>query len=271
MPLVQKEPKSIKIWSTDVSKVYLWATLVRPKIINFATQWPSPAWFHVPLMSEWNAVTSIFTNTFWLSSWDYIKTYLKMPYCWERNANNPNQIINQWWWWYYWSSVAYSNTHKYCLSIASGRIVENTLRSSYWCSVRPFKNEAVVPDSSWTVLYQWGWNAWIYHNSSLEIISISWDWTNWYTIADKNLWATTVYNSWDTLTANNCWWYFQRGNNYMYPFSWNVSASVGTTDASTYWPWNYYSSSTYLYGYTSRDSSNNLNLRWWVDGNVPVN
>ena len=102
--------------------------------------------------------------------------------------------------------------------------------------------------------------AWIYHNSDLWLISLSSDWSTWLTIADKNLWATTVYNDGDTLSEANCGKYYQRWNNYGFPFTWSVTTSHTQVNASTYWPWNYYSSSTFI-GYNWRwDTTDNWNL-----------
>lgn len=248
---------------------------IRPTpVIEFATQWPSPSWFHVPLYSEWTALKDAGTTLWaWNSSWaDNFKTYLKLPFAGYRRNNSSAEIANQDVYWDYWTSVADGNNNGCSLEFRSWSI--NTLSNdnrTYWFSVRSFKNEPVVPDSSWTVLYQWSWSAWIYHNSSLWLISISSDGSNWITIMDKNLWATTVYNSGDTLSEANCWNYFQRWNNYGFPFTWSVTVSTSTVDASTYWPWNYYSSSTFISYSWSWDSSNNKNLRWWEDGNVPIN
>ena len=55
---------------------------------------------------------------------------------------------------------------------------------------------------------------WIYYNENLWLISYSVDWQNWITIADKNLWATQVYNYWDVMTEANCWKFYQWWNNY---------------------------------------------------------
>lgn len=104
--------------------------------------------------------------------------------------------------------------------------------------------------------------AWIYHNPSLWLISLSSDGSNWITIADKNLWATQVYNDGDALSEANCGRYYQWWNNYGFQFTWPTTTSSSQVDASTYWPWNYYTSSTFI---TSNkwDSSVNANLRWW--------
>jgi hypothetical protein len=112
--------------------------------------------------------------------------------------------------------------------------------------------------------------AWIYHNPDLWLISLSSDWNIWITIADKNLWATQVYNDGDTLSQDNCGYYYQWWNNYWFPFTWSVTTSSTQVDVSTYWPWNYYSSSTFITYNWAWDTTDNWNLRWWVDGNVPV-
>lgn len=112
---------------------------------------------------------------------------------------------------------------------------------------------------------------WIYHNADLWLISMSSDWSTWLTIADKNLGATQVYNSWDTLSETNCWKYYQWGNNYGFPFTWAVTTSSTQVNASSYWPWNYYNSSTFITRSSSPynwDSSDNANLRWWVTWTV---
>lgn len=105
--------------------------------------------------------------------------------------------------------------------------------------------------------------AWIYHNATLGLISLSSDGSSWYTITDKNLGATTVYNQWDTLTDANCGKFYQRGNNYWFPHSWSVTTSSTRVNASNYWPWNYYSSSTFIKRTSSpydRSSVQNDNL-----------
>jgi len=100
---------------------------------------------------------------------------------------------------------------------------------------------------------------WIYHNSDLWLISLSSDWTNWTTIADKNLGATST----DITSTESYGNYYQRGNNYWFPNSWSVTSSSTTVNAGTYWPWNYYSSSTFIKNGNNWDSSNNNNL--WGD------
>lgn len=105
---------------------------------------------------------------------------------------------------------------------------------------------------------------WIYHNSDLWLISLSSNGTTWLTIADKNLWATST----DVSSSNSYWNYYQWWNNYWFPNSWSVTKSSTAVNASTYWPTNYYNSSTFITA-TPRDSSNNNNL-WGNTTNTNV-
>lgn len=275
----------IFIWDTSPSKIYVWwsevasvrvgDTKVRPSIVNFATQWPCPDLFHVPLSSEWNSVKSIWTALGgWSTDWTNFGIALKLPIAGRRNYATSNVGSSSTG--YYWHSTRYNTYSAYCLSFSSTAITTgNTFYRSYGSSVRWFKNSPVVPTSSWTKLY---WTSittgWIFWSSTDWLISLSSNWTTWITIADKNVWATTVWNSWDTLSEANCGYYFQRWNNYWFPRTWTLTnTSWDMVDASTYWPWNYYSSSTFIKRSSSPyrwDSTDNANLRWWEDGNVPV-
>ena len=238
---------------------------------NWATQWPAPDGFHVPLTSERAAIVSAWVSDgAWGSNgWSNMKAYLKLPYCWTRSYLNWNVDWYQDRKWTYWSSSQRDSARWYCLFFQDSQILsQNSDQTISWCSVRPFYNKSVTPDSSWTALY----SDKIYHNSSLWLISVK-NWSSWITIADKNVWATTVYNSWDTLSESNCWKFFQRWNNYWFPYTWSVTTSGTQVNAGTYWPNNYYSSSTFITRNSnpySWDSSNNANLWWWVDGNVLV-
>ena len=239
--------------------IYMW------RDAQFATQWPCPNEFHVPLISEWTTIDGILRYTFglWLDR-DYTTECLKMPYAGQRQNDTSNTRFQ--------GSLGY---YRCADSSKAYETDEDARPRVYWhvsamgLSIRPFKNAPVTPDSSRTVLYQWTWSAGVYHNSTLWLISISGDGTTRYTIADKNLWATQVWNNWDTPSEANCGKYYQRWNNYWFPRSWSVTTSSTQVDASSYWPWNYYSSSTFIIG-SWRDSSGNWNLWWWVDGNVPV-
>lgn len=243
------------------------------------TQWPCPDGFHVPTKDELTALVNVLKTTLALGSWDgVLKTYLKMPMAGFRNyvTTDISYLDTRF---YYWSSTASIQSRAYCLTYDLWRyfVTDGTTRLTYWQSIRPFKNIPVSPDNTWTTLYDWSsiatW-AGVFHNATLWLISISWDWTTWITIADKNLWATTVYNTWDTLSEDNCGWYFQWWNNYMFPFTGTVTSSSTQVDASWYWPWNYYSSDTFITWSVDWNknwsSVTNDNLWWWVTKKITI-
>lgn len=232
-----------------------------------AMRGPCPEGYHVPMMSEWNWLKTIMT---WLSltTWGDWKTKLHIPFAglrWYDTAWASKQGTEG----YYWSSSAYSDGGSYNLYVVN--LDSSTIHTdlNWWrasgCFIRPFKDEFVVPTSSWTVI-QWAiWSAWIFRNQTNWLISITSDWSTWYTIADKNLWATTTYSDWDTLTESNMWNHYQWWNNYWFPPTWSIS-KISTTQVNTswYWPGNYYESDTFIKGSKNRSSVDNRDLRWWV-------
>ena len=266
-----KEIKWIYLWDTPIKEVYLWDTKIRPTIINFATQWPAPDGFHVPLNTDRQAVYNVWGALRWsyTSWWAAFGKALKLPKAGGRSPVDAN-AMSQGSEGYYWSSSRSTADEAYQIYFSSNIAMYNGFRAGGF-SVRCFKNSPVVPTSSWTKLYWTSIEAgWIFWSSADWLISLSSNWQSWITIMDKNLWATTVWNNGDTLSEANCGKYYQRWNNYGFPFTWSVTTSSTQVNASTYWPWNYYNSSTFI-TYTWRwDSTNNWNLRWWVSGNVPV-
>ncbi len=82
-------------------------------------------------------------------------------------------------------------------------------------------------------------------------------------IADKNLWATKYYWEEWALPNEYYWNYYQWWNNYWFPNTWWFTTNWTQVDASSYWPWNYYSSSTFILWWYW-DTSSNFDLWWWV-------
>lgn len=235
--------------------------------IHFDTQGPAPDGFHVPLNTEWQAIRDVWAALGgWSSDWTNFWIALKLPFAGNRNYSSSG-VENQGTIGSYWSSNPYDSNNSYYLYFRSSGINSRyDSYRSYGRSVRCFKNSPTIPTSSWTKLYWTSIEAgWIFWSSTDWLISLSSDWTTWITIMDKNLGATTVWNSWDTLSEANCWKYYQRWNNYGFSrYSVDPIATSSTqVDASTYWPWNYYSSSTFITSWLW-DSSYNDNLRWWV-------
>lgn len=233
-----------------------------------AMQWPAPDGFHVPLNTEWQAVYDIWTALGgWSSDWTNFWIALKLPFAGYRFSSSAG-VGSQGSYGFYWSSSRNNTNNAYLLNFNSSDVLpQNANYRAFGYSVRCFKNSPTVPTSSWTKLYWTSIEAWwIFWSSTEWLISMSSDWQTWITIQDKNLWATTVWNSWDTLSEANCWKYYQRWNNYWFPRTWSVTTSSTQVDASTYWPWNYYSSSTFITRNSSPyrwDTTDNWNLRWW--------
>lgn len=245
---------------TELKKIYLW-----PNVIDM--QWPAPTWYHVPSKDENVALVAAMT-ALWMdtSNWNCMKTYLKMPFAGCRRSSS--SIYNQGETGFYWSATA-AGAHAARVMLFYSEDLYPQLGDcrSFGYSIRCFKNTPAIPDNNWTTLFDWSsiatW-AWIFHNTTAWLISISSDWQNRITIQDKNLWASTVYNDWDTLSEANCWKYFQWWNNYGFAWTWSVTTSSTKVDASNYWPWNYYSSSTFITtNITDWSSVQNDNLWWW--------
>lgn len=139
----------------------------------------------------------------------------------------------------------------------------------YW----NFNTARYIEQCNWCDWKWWGWwwtnpyrtlKPWSYHNPELWLISISYDWVDWITMADKNLWATEVWNVWDDVTEENAWLYYQRWNCYWFNQDLTQYTKSRTrVNARNYWPWNYYSSDIIRVYNDYRDTSNNRNLWWW--------
>lgn len=240
-------------------------------------QWPCSAWYHVWTQAEWkNIVNAGITLGAWVSGdgtnfWKY----MKMPFCWYRNYNR--NIYDQWTWWRYWLNTFYKGTNgnnwnsAYFLNIGASTLsYASVINTTCGHCIRPIKDEPKVPDSTRNTLFSGSGWAWIFWKSALWLISISANGTTRYTIADKNVWATSVWSYGDALSAANCGNYFQRWNNYPYWWTWTPSSTYSAVDAASYWPWNYYSSSTWSTA-RPREVSANPNLWWsisWLKWNV---
>ena len=237
------------------------------EIINWsdysAMQWPCPEWYHVPVLAELQWVKTIMD---WLSltTWDSWRINLHIPFAGYRDATDgwddfQDEFTGL------WSSSTPNNGNAYSISLTPSKVTVGFGSRANAVSIRAFANGYIEPDSTWTVVQWTLWSAWIFWNQSEWLISIT-DWTTGYTMMDKNLWATTVYSNWDTLTTANCGNDYQWWNNYWFPYTgWDLTTSTTKVDASAYWPTNPYSSNTFILTDGSDWSSvRNDNLRWGV-------
>lgn len=105
-------------------------------------------------------------------------------------------------------------------------------------------------------------NATITHDTvNGEITMANGQWS--FTIMDKNLWASVVYEDWDTLSEANCGKYYQWGNNYWFAWTGSVTTSSTQVDTTGYGPWNYYTGTDFI---TKADWSSPSNDDLW--GNI---
>lgn len=246
--------------------IYIWEW----KYSYEAMQWPCPSGFHIPRQSEWEWLETIMD---WLnlSNWEDWGNYLKLPFAWYIDYEAPEWIMDIEYFGYYWSCNTDSSDARSIWFSDNNSTVDNDSTDRWWgYSVRAFKDNFVTPSSWWTVITGTLWSAGIFRNQTDWIISITSNWSTGYTIADKNVWATVVYSYWDTLDDSNCGKYFQWGNNYW--FTWDTITTTSSTavDTTWYWPWNYYSSSTFITWNSDWSNPSNDNLRWWVTGIIKL-
>lgn len=252
----------VQQWPAPIKKRYYGWKMVDD---YSAMQWPAPSGYHVPLTTEWQWLKTIMD---WLSltTWNSWRINLHMPFAGYRDYGD-GDVYDQGGAAYYWSSSPRGGLPEYAWNlIIDPSIVYPSSSDNHTNgqSLRCFKDSYVTPDSSWTVVQGTLWSAWIFWNQSKWLISIT-DWTTGYTIMDKNLWATTVYNDWDTLTQANMWNIYQWWNNYWFPSTWTISNTSSTqVDANNYWPGNYYLSDTFITWSEDWSSVNNEDLWWWV-------
>lgn len=222
-------------------------------------QWPCPTGFHVPTMQERVWLKSIMDYES-LPVWEMYEDVLFMPITGRRRYADWNYVSETYA--RYRTSIGFkvsSSLYAGCLGFTDSTVdAQLSEVISAGRPIRAFKDSFEVPTSS-----RYNVDDGIYRNQSEWLISITSDWTTGYTIMDKNLWATTVYHYWDTLSQANCGNLYQRWNNYGFPWNWTITTSSTKVDVSWYWPWNYYYSDTFI-KWGTWQSSSNLNLRWGV-------
>ena len=163
-----------------------------------------------------------------------------------------------WGWWWRWGNgsgwdgswdddaqAGWGSGH--CCS----EMTETTLTVGWWAAANVdwtisfhFESKVIVPVPTYVT------QAWIYHNPDLGLISMSSDWENWVTIADKNVWATSS----DPTDQNSYWKTFQYGNIYWFP--WEGDSTAITTSSAI--P----SLSGYEWGNLYSDSTYRTNMSW---------
>lgn len=218
------------------------------QIIHKDTQWPCPNGYHIGTQTEWNTVLSALT-TLWVDNETDTMNYLKIPAAYYLNRTNWTKNTS-YWKVRIWTSTMINNTTVVCFYINenSALAVANDKPGNAF-SIRPFKDNPVAPDSTWTQM-----TTWIYWSSTLWLISIQ-NGSAWITMTDKNLWATNV---WDD------WLYYQFWNNHWFEVSPSNYRTSKVSNTQWYWPGNYYDDATYTrcssWNGWFTDTNNNI---WW--------
>lgn len=234
-----------------------------------AMRWPCPEGFHIPTFDEIAALRDMFNTMGLLSGGtSNFTSYLKIPthrrLKWDLTRTN--------------DVASTIRTCKENGGIWAWHIMSSTMGimgswyNSRWVPIRPFKDISIAPESSWTTVYDWSSTAiWagVFWDATNWLISTSDDWLTWITIADKNLWATTVSTWRVDNDITRCWNFYQRWNNYWFTATISTTSST-KVDTTWYGPWNYYESSVWIETSNNRwFDPVNANLRWWVTWVVP--
>lgn len=134
------------VWAWDSSKNNdLWWDVTNT---NSARKWPCANWYHIPSKDDFDNLYNI------LSSLSRNVKYLKIPLAWELSMSdwtrsNTNRYN-------LWSSSHFdeSSQHRAYESDWSSMLsAASYTHRSRWYQIRPFKNDSVIPDVTWTKLY----------------------------------------------------------------------------------------------------------------------
>ncbi len=210
-------------WTTDSSA---WRNL-------WDSQWPCPAGFHIPTGTEWTNMLSAFESIYSISS--------------QTSANKAIYLSGTWYFvpvWHKEATTAMDDGTKACYwvsnvrergvpwveTISTSGLNRDTTYGGQGALIRPFKDTPEVPDDTWEQIpLTWMTTRWfVVWNSTLGLMSVT-NWVNVVTMADKNLWATTVYNGWDPVTDANAWLFYQWWNTNGFSYdapSYTVSQTV---------------------------------------------
>lgn len=194
------------------------------------TQWPCPKGFHIGSKDDWQRLITALTNL-WVYNVNSITAELLIPSA-QYLARSNGSKENKYWMCRFWTSTMTSNTVAWCWGIDQNPTIifqEDKPWNAF--SIRPFKDEPVIPDSSWTQS-----SGWLFKNATLWLISIPYG-NDWLTISDKNLWATNILDN---------WLYYQFWNDYGFSPSPSSYVTRKPTFSDEYWPQNHYNSSQFV-------------------------
>jgi hypothetical protein len=148
-------------WSTDHNQNLWWGS----SWTYSDRQWPCPAWYHIPSVSERETINLFWWNSLWWRTytsdkeyrWSTFFEYLKLPCVWYYNCDGRFVAPSAYAVWHYWTSNAEWATTSTAFAnyaLANTRWdMESALGKIIWWNIRPFKNTVVIPDATWVKLW----------------------------------------------------------------------------------------------------------------------
>ena len=245
--------------TVDYQKKYFplrWTKHYEPPIhIHKDTQWPCPNGWHIGTQTEWEALETAL-ETLWVWNRTNFMNYLKVPSAYYLGRSNGSKDT-RYWPVRFWTSTMTSNTVAYCMYVnEKNALAVATDKPGNAFSIRPFLDYTINPTPNSEIIIGSLANWWILWDSVNWMLFISADWTNWITIADKNLWATNV---WDD------WLYYQFWNNRWFTVSPSDYYTSKISNTQWYWPGNYYDDKfVRVSSWNGWFTDTNNNLWWWV-------
>lgn len=277
--MVEWQKQTITKWSATISEKYLawW---------EWFDMWGSYWGDEVLVVFQTNANADLLAyviksrDELWDDWYDYRHAFMS----WMTDA-----IWNTMQWWFSTTLTVTTSSWTITISDGSQSVLVNTSNHNMrynvdyydWSSNTSTEYATLQTNwwlQDWTYTYQWvnqDWNdvvdslkakgivnATITHDTVAgEITMTNGPWS--ITIADKNLWASVVYEDGDTLSEANCGTYFQWGNNNWFAWTGSVTTSSTQVDTTGYWPWNYYTGTDFIIW--SDEWSNPSNNNLWGD------
>lgn len=285
MSLLQKEPSSIKLWTTDIKKVYLGSTLVRPTSSVWKTF--TITWTEQSDMSSWWTYSD---DAAWLTAWStdfdeffwYSVVALKNDWT-EYSEYTQTQS------WGYWKLSVTSVWNSYNIMIKFPlRWIKMT---KSWSSVTLSITDE--PNKPWYQYYAHTKGTaikdnlylWAYKMSSWYVSKYSKALLTWQTRAEVRNWITSTYWSWTWYSQIT--WYPRQYVNALYMMKYwnpdcrnvvgrwysysrnsgstNTYSTYSTTDA-TYWALDYWYTQMRLFWLEDRWGNANEWLDWcWLN------
>lgn len=223
---------------------------------------PRPTWFHIPRSQEMLYMQTLYQNSG--ISFQSLQHYFHIPFSWYYNHNGiykPPNDPNHWDEIWFWTTTT---------GHTGGSFVARWFNPANWLirngnpskalHIRLVRDYPVVPDLNnhrichvnVTNHRNPNYKCQLWWNELEGLISFTSNLVEEYpeaafrcTIQDKNRWATEVYSERTEVTSANEGLWYQRWNNYWFPYISEVRYVSDPIDVSAYWDGIYYESSNF--------------------------